>query len=160
MNLVINSAVFEDYDTLNVIVKEGQDEHADALPNIFNKVRIVMPKSYFKELLEDSNTEILVARENEKVVGFAVMELKESPPFDSVVPRKYAYMSDFGVKGSHQKRGIGKDLFDACVNWSKNQGASSLELNVWEFNQKAISFYSKNGMKSISRKMTLLIDDR
>ncbi|MGX2962129.1 N-acetyltransferase family protein (plasmid) [Peribacillus sp. JNUCC 23] len=160
MNLIINSAVFEDYDTLNDIVKEGQDEHADALPYIFNKVDKVMPESYFKELLEDPNSEILVARANGGVVGFAVMELNESPPFDSMVPRKYAYMNDFGVKSSHQKRGIGKDLFDACVNWSKNKGASSLDLNVWEFNQKAIAFYNKNGMKSISRKMTLLIDDK
>lgn len=114
-----------------------------------------MPESYFQELLEDTDYEILVARENGEVVGFAVMQIKEAPPFESMTPRKYAYMNDFGVKNSNQRKGIGRVLFDECVKWSKTKGASSLDLNVWEFNQNAISFYESQGMKSVSQKMTL-----
>ena len=138
-----------------MIVKEGQDEHSEALPNIFKKVEQVMPESYFNDLLEDQNFEILVAIIRNEIAGFAVMELKESPHFESMTPRVYTYMHDFGVKQSYQREGIGSALFEACVEWSKNKGASSLDLNVWEFNQKAISFYETFDMKSVSRKMTL-----
>lgn len=54
-----------------------------------------------------------------------------------------------------QRQGVGKKLFEACMEWSKNKGASSLELNVWEFNEKAISFYESFQMKTVSRKMSL-----
>jgi len=155
MNIKIDTATFEDYYAVNLIVKEGQDEHSEALPHIFNKVDIVMSESYFRELLEGTKTEILIAKIKEEVVGFAVMELDESPSFDSLVPRKFAYMNDFGIKNSYQRNGIGKVLFEACLEWSKNKDATSLDLNVWDFNKKAISFYESFGMETISRKMTI-----
>jgi ribosomal protein S18 acetylase RimI-like enzyme len=155
MNISIDTARIYDHYAVNLIVKEGQDEHSEALPYIFNKVDQVMPESYFRELLEDPKSEILIAKINEEVVGFAVMELNESPPFDSMIPRKFAYMNDFGIKSSYQRKGIGKILFEACLEWSKNKDATSLDLNVWEFNKKAIAFYESFGMETISRKMTL-----
>lgn len=155
MNISIEPASIDDHYAVNLIVGEGQEEHAEALPHIFNKVDHVMPECYFRELLEDPKSEILIAKINEEVVGFAVMELNESPPFDSLIPRKFAYMNDFGIKSSYQKNGIGKILFEACVEWSKNNNAASLDLNVWEFNKKAIAFYERFGMESASRKMTL-----
>lgn len=155
MNTSIEPASIEDHNAVNLIVDEGQDEHAEALPHIFNKVDHVMPESYFRELLKDPKSEILIAKINKEVVGFAVMELNESPPFDSLIPRKFAYMNDFGIKSSYQRNGIGKILFEACVEWAKNNNAASLDLNVWEFNKKAIAFYERFGIESASRKMTL-----
>ncbi|WP_087974864.1 GNAT family N-acetyltransferase [Oceanobacillus rekensis] len=155
MNISIETARIGDHYAVNLIVKEGQDEHSEALPHIFNKVDQVMPESYFGELLEDPKSEILIAKINEEVVGFAVMELKESPPFDSMKPRKFAYMNDFGIKSSYQRKGMGKMLFEYCLEWSKNKDATSLDLNVWEFNKKAISLYESFRMNTISRKMTL-----
>lgn len=155
MCTIIKLATIEDYYSVNLIVKEGQDEHSEALPHIFKKTDQVMPENYFHELLEDSKSDILIAKIGDEVVGFAVMELKEAPPFDSMAPRKFAYMSDFGINSTYQRKGIGKSLFEACLEWSKNKDVTSLELNVWEFNQKAISFYENFGMETISRKMTL-----
>ncbi|MFC3041462.1 GNAT family N-acetyltransferase [Virgibacillus xinjiangensis] len=155
MNISIGLARIGDHYAVNLIVKEGQDEHSVALPHIFNKVDQVMPVNYFRELLEDPKSEILIAKINEEIVGFAVMELNESPPFGSMTPRKFAYMSDFGIKKSYQRKGIGKILFEACLEWSKHKDAASLDLNVWEFNKKAIAFYENFGMETASRKMTL-----
>lgn len=149
------SADISDFNAVNSIVKEGQDEHSEALPHVFKKVHEVMPEAYFLELLEDLNCEILVAKIDKEVVGFAVMELSESPSFESMIPRNYAYMNDFGVKSSYHREGIGTVLFKACMEWSKNKGVTSLELNVWQFNQKAISFYERLGMNTVSRKMSL-----
>lgn len=155
MTINIMSAKIEDFNTINSIVKEGQDEHSEALPHIFQKAEQVMPENYFQDLLENPDCEILVAKLKGNVVGFAVMELKESPSFESLTPRKYAYMNDFGVKNNYQREGIGGALFQECVDWSKINSAASLELNVWEFNHKAISFYESFGMSTVSRKMNL-----
>ncbi|RKJ52259.1 GNAT family N-acetyltransferase [Butyricicoccus sp. 1XD8-22] len=155
MTIKVLSATKDDYLEINTIVKEGHDEHADALPQIFKKIELVMPISYFYELIENPIYEILVAKNDENIVGFAVMEIKHSPSFESMVPRRFAYMNDFGVKGIHQRQGIGRVLFQACVDWSKAMGAASLELNVWEFNRKASTFYESFGMHTMSRHMAL-----
>lgn len=154
MKINIVSAKKEDFNAVNIIVKEGQDQHAEALPQIFNKVEQVMPESYFQELLAEPNCNILIAKDNQTIIGFAVVEIKKSPAFESMVERKYAYINDFGVKSEYKREGVGTALFNACVVWSKEKGAQSLELNVWEFNQQAISFYERFGMKTMSRKMT------
>ncbi|WP_251552100.1 GNAT family N-acetyltransferase [Neobacillus muris] len=155
MEVIIESANINDFHAINLIVKEGQDEHSDALPQIFQKVDQVMPETYFRELLDDAECEILLAKVNEQVAGFAIIELNESLPFDSLTPRRFAYINDFGVKSSSQRNGIGKALYKACVNWAKRKDAASIELNVWEFNNKALAFYESLGMKTISRTMTL-----
>ncbi|VDG98000.1 ribosomal-protein-alanine acetyltransferase [Lysinibacillus sphaericus] len=155
MEINLELANIDDLSNINLIVKEGHDEHSEALPDIFTKVDQVMPESYFRELLQDPNADILVAKIDKEVVGYAVMELSKSPPFQFMSPRTFAYMNDFGVKNSFQRLGIGSMLFEACVEWSKNKEASSLELNVWEFNKKAMDFYKSHAMENLSRKMSL-----
>jgi ribosomal protein S18 acetylase RimI-like enzyme len=39
-------------------------------------------------------------------------------------------------------------------DWALTKGASSIELNVYEFNETAISFYEKLGYQTLSRKMS------
>jgi hypothetical protein len=102
--VVTMTASIDHYENINEIVKEGQDEHAEALPTIFAKVDVVMPIDYYQQLLNDKNSEVLVAKLNGQIVGFAVLEIKEAPPFAFLVSRKYAYISDFGVKKSISKQ--------------------------------------------------------
>lgn len=155
MDIKIDFATIADFDSINSIVKEGHDQHFRALPHIFRKVEQVMPYDYFHSLLSDSTSEILVARQADEVVSFAVLEIIEAPPFNSLTPRKFAYINDFGVASKYNRMGIGKKTFDACIDWAKSKGANALELNVWEFNKGAISFYESLGMQSVSRKMAI-----
>ena len=70
-------------------------------------------------------------------------------------PLMREYFDDFCVKSSHQKNGIGRFLFQYIVDYSKTEGASSLQLVVWEFNKDAIKFYETLGMSTRNRRMEL-----
>lgn len=155
LKINIYSATNEDYFALNTLVKEGHEEHVIEEPTVFKSVESVMPKSYFKELLKDNDSNIFIAKNSESIIGFAVISIESSPSFPSLVQRKYAYIHDFGVKKEIQKHGIGKLLFESCKEWAKARGALSIELNVWDFNTNAIEFYKHLGMESISRKMKI-----
>ena len=155
MEILIECAMVNDFEEINSIVKEGHDEHSHNLPHIFRQVDVVMPSEYFQSLLTDPSSEILVARQAEEIVSFAVLEITDAPPFNSLTPRKFAYINDFGVASRHNRKGIGKKMFNACQEWAKIKGATTLELNVWEFNKGAISFYESLGMETVSRKMSL-----
>jgi ribosomal protein S18 acetylase RimI-like enzyme len=43
---------------------------------------------------------------------------------------------------------------DKMQEWAIARGATSLELNVYEFNETAISFYERLGYQTLSRKMS------
>ncbi|GAB0168047.1 GNAT family N-acetyltransferase [Lysinibacillus sp. CTST325] len=157
MTIEVFIATEEDYFAVNEIVKEGHEEHVLEEPTIFKSVESVMPESYYKELIGSEESDILIAKEDEIVLGFSVISVEAAPPFESLVQRKYAYIHDFGVKANLQRKGIGKILFNACITWAKEKEVDSVELNVWEFNKKAIDFYQHFEMKSVSRKMKLNI---
>lgn len=155
--VTICSATLENYQAINTLVKEGHDEHVAEVPTVFKSVASVMPEAYYKELLESSNSMVFIAKNNEVVIGFAVISIESTPSFDSLVQRQYAYIHDFGVKKDVQKQGVGKLLFTACVTWAQTMNVTSIKLNVWEFNTNAIDFYKHLGMESISRKMAIQI---
>ncbi|QSB08494.1 GNAT family N-acetyltransferase [Lysinibacillus fusiformis] len=157
MIITICTAKNEDYIAINDLVREGHEDHVMKEPTVFKNVESVMPNMYFKELLEDQNSEIFIAKHSDLIIGFAVVCIECAPPFHSLIERKYAYIHDFGVKKEIQKQGVGKRLFDRCKEWAIAKGAISIELNVWEFNTNAIEFYEHLGMESISRKMKMNI---
>ncbi|OQA95517.1 MAG: Acetyltransferase (GNAT) family protein [Chloroflexi bacterium ADurb.Bin222] len=45
-------------------------------------------------------------------------------------------------------------LMGTVYEWALTKGASSIELNVYEFNKAAIAFYEKLGYETLSRKMS------
>ncbi|WP_238600668.1 GNAT family N-acetyltransferase [Metasolibacillus meyeri] len=96
--LTICTATLKDYLAVNNLVKEGHEEHVREMPAVFKSVSSVMPEDYYRELLESSNSTIFIAKNQEEVIGFAVVSIESAPSFDSLVQRRYAYIHDFGVK--------------------------------------------------------------
>lgn len=69
-------------------------------------------------------------------IGVAQTELQES---DSVEIERIYVLQEY--QGQH----VGKMLYERALELAKMQGKTSLWLGVWEFNQKAIKFYEKQG---------------
>ncbi|WP_341321607.1 GNAT family N-acetyltransferase [Solibacillus sp. FSL H8-0523] len=150
----IIEATEKDYLEVNRLVRQGHEDHVAGDASVFKQVNCVMPKEYYMELLEQENSKVFIVKA-ERIIGFAVITIECASKFASLIQRKFAYIHDFGVDRSVKRQGIGSLLFEACVNWAKEQNVESVELNVWEFNEEAIAFYEKYNMKTISRKMRL-----
>lgn len=157
MVIKIEEAKGQHYIEVNRLVRQGHDDHVKGDNTVFREVESVMPEEYYSELLEHEQSTVLIAREENKIIGFAVISIEASPDFPSLVHRKFAYIHDFGVDQSEKRKGIGSLLFEACLKWAKEMNVNEVELNVWEFNEEAIAFYKKHSMKTISRKMRLAI---
>jgi GNAT superfamily N-acetyltransferase len=54
------------------------------------------------------------------------------------------YLEDFYVKKDSRKQGIGQALFDACVQYAKENNYERITWQVLEWNQLAIDFYNRN----------------
>lgn len=153
--MVIREAVEQDYEAVNRMMRESQEEHAKALPHIFALVDNVVDPSWYASYMRNEKKRIFLAERPPHIVGYAMVEMKEAPKYDAFVPRRYALVNEIGVARHCQRQGIGTRLFRACAAWAASQGASSVELTVWEFNEKALRFYESLGMRTLNRTMSL-----
>ncbi len=64
---------------------------------------------------------------------------------------------DFCIAEKYQGKGLGKELFKKLEELAKDNGFTSIELDVWEFNKNAKVFYEKMGMDCNRLRMRKLL---
>ena len=86
----------------------------------------------------------MAADENDALLGYAICIVKSN---QNPAQRAYTtlYLDDLNVDAAARRLGVGSALLDACRAYGKEMGCYNLTLNVWAFNEGAISFYEKNG---------------
>jgi len=155
MEISVRKATAEDYNSLCELFNEIDALHRDNLPHIFQKPNgAAREKDYYLGLIADEHVALLVAEAGENLVGFVHAIVRDTPAMPVFVPRHYAIVDGIVVKSGFQKHGIGKVLMDKMQEWAVARGAASIELNVYEFNETAISFYERLGYHTVSRKMS------
>lgn len=104
-----------------------------------------------KSELENVNSSYIVAKENNKVIGFAgIIDLLDDAEITNIV-----------IKKSERKKGIGSLLLEKLIEMAKELNKSSISLEVNENNIPAKSLYEKYGFKvvGIRKKYYLGKDD-
>jgi len=155
MEISVRKATADDYNSLCKLFDEIDALHRDHLPHLFQKPGgVAREQDYYLGLIADENVALLVAEADEKLVGFGHTIVRDTPVFPVFVPRRYAIVEGIVVKSGFQNHGIGRILMDKMQEWATTKGATSIELNVYEFNETAISFYERLGYQTLSRKMS------
>jgi GNAT superfamily N-acetyltransferase len=62
-------------------------------------------------------------------------------------------VDSFGIHADRRRQGIGRGLLEYAQSWAKHQGATRLQLTVWEFNADAVAFYESLGYETYSRNL-------
>ena len=155
MEISVRKATSEDYNSLCELFGEIDALHRDNLPHIFQKPSsAAREQDYYLGLVADENVALFVSEVGEKLVGFVHAIVRDTLDFPVFVPRRYAIVDSIVVKSGFQNHGTGKILMDKMQEWAIARGATSIELNVYEFNETAISFYERLGYQTLSRKMS------
>jgi GNAT superfamily N-acetyltransferase len=155
MKLSIREAVASDHDDLCALFDEGDALHRENLPWIFQKPRgAVRERDHVLGLITDEAVGFFVAEVRDRLVGLICTVIRESSEIPIFVRRRYAVVDDVVIKREFRRTGIGRALMEKAHEWALAEGAGSIELNVWEFNQEAIEFYKTLGYETASRKMS------
>jgi ribosomal protein S18 acetylase RimI-like enzyme len=155
METIIRKATADDYNSLCELFDEVDALHRDHLPHIFQVPSgVAREHDYYSGLIADENVALLVAEVGAKPVGFVHAIVRDSPAMPFFVPRRYVIVEGIGLKSGFRNHGIGRNLMNEVQEWAIAKGATSVELNVYEFNRSAISFYERLGYQSLSRKMS------
>lgn len=157
MDFNIRQATAKDYYEISNLVSEVFNLHLKNRPDVYSEVDNPFQRERFEELLNDDNSKLFVVEDVDsgELVAYSIVQIMTSRNISILKPSKFAYIDDFCVKSTYRNNGIGKVLFNYTVDYAKKEGASSLQLIVWEFNESAIKFYEALGMSTRNRRMEL-----
>jgi ribosomal protein S18 acetylase RimI-like enzyme len=156
--LVIRPATRADFDQVGQIFTQELAFHTRLLPDMFNLADPIMTHEWYDDQLTGPDQALFVA-ELEEIVGVLQVEIRTNPADPIFKTRRYAYVVDLVVAEGLQGRRIGRLLMDRAREWATEQGASEIELQVWELNTRAIRFYDKLGYETRRRTMRLALKD-
>jgi RimJ/RimL family protein N-acetyltransferase len=98
-------------------------------------------RRYLRTIARYPHAAVFVAEEGERIVGRLSLARDPNPAS--------AHVADLGlmVAASHRRRGIGRGLLEAAVQWARESGVRKLELHVLPHNKAAIALYEGFGFR-------------
>ena len=145
----IREVKVEDIEQIIVILEQISEMHYKNRPDIFKKKSKDEIKKNIIEMINDENRKVIVATdETLKIYGLVIYNIKEVKEHINLSDSKVLWIEELGVDESYRKNGIGKMLMEKFEEDAKMLDCKRIELNCWDFNNNAISFYERFGMKT------------
>lgn len=160
MNIVIRNATPDDYLIIESLYSDDNRYHAQILPHMFNVISPIIDVDWFENTLNDSEKKLFIAFHQETAVGLLLLVKSKTPDEDFLKPREYVYIEDVVVSELYRSKGIGKKLMSKAADWTSENNISTIELDVWNANKGAISFYESLGYDLFRRRMKFEISDK
>ena len=129
------------------LLKQVGEVHHVIRPDLFRAGAQKYNEADLAALLKDPTRPILVAVEEDQVLGYAfcILQVTENDPV--LMDKKVLYIDDLCVDENCRGRHVGKALYDQVLEFARELGCGSVTLNVWCGNDSAMAFYEKRGLK-------------
>lgn len=143
----------KDVDRMLELLKQVNLVHHEGRPDLF-KVNTKYSKEQLKNIINDVNTPILVATNQDDVLmGYAFCIFKQHKNDSILTDIKTLYIDELCVDENSRGQHIGKNLYNAVVSFAKDNNCYNLTLNVWNCNPNAMKFYEACGL--VPQKITM-----
>ena len=106
----------------------------------------------YENYIEDSNKLLIVAEENDEIVGYLYGIIK---PIDDTYKYIVAKLDALYIDNNYRNKGIATSLINHFKKWAVSKNANKIEVNVWSNNIKAKRLYEKNNFKTTSETLTI-----
>ena len=140
---MIRKAIHNDIPAIAELYREQFREMAKLIPNFIKEGD--QSVEFLEKTISDDVSDILVYENDGTVVGFILLQAKEKPDFDFMIPGKYCYIMDIIVTESHRNKGFATALMNSAKDWAKEQDCNFVNLDVLSNNAGAITLYKKLG---------------
>lgn len=112
------------------------------VPNSSNQDKVF--EKYIKKAIINDSPNILVARDNDKMIGFITFDIEENNYIDTNI-KKFGEIIEIFVKKEYRKKGVGTKLIQKAEKFFINQEIKDVKIASSSFNDNASKFYDKNG---------------
>lgn len=101
--------------------------------------------SHFEDEIEEEDKFVLLAENDEGIVGYIVASLEDRPPiFEG---EKLGKIDELFVEEKHREEGIGNSLVERAVEWLKGKEIDLLKVRILQSNETADEFWDSRGFK-------------
>ena len=115
----------------------------------------VFIKEYLRPAMEAENSLVLVALDEEKVVGYSYSLINET---SNLADRaKYGCIHDLFITATHRMKGISDRIVSEIMKWFRLNDIHRVELDVLAQNQIASSFWRKQGFADFKHTLYRLL---
>ncbi len=154
----IRNALEKDIPSLNTLLHQVLDVHANGRPDIFKNGTTKYKDSQLSAILKNSATPIFVAVDaQDNVQGYAFCQYRFIKNDSILHDLKYMYIDDLCVNKTERGKGIGKQLYAYVQEEAKRNECQSIRLNVWALNQNALAFYEKMGLSPLKTTLEYIL---
>jgi GNAT superfamily N-acetyltransferase len=98
---------------------------------------------YATGMLQRKDTLCLVAEEDDKLVGYIIATKQRRPPIYHHT--RVAYLSDAYVQKDQRGKGILKQFMADLMAWSKREGVTAIDVQIFQNNETAKEIYRHLG---------------
>lgn len=145
----IRRAQEKDMDRINELLVQVCMVHHKGRPDLFqgNHNRKYTDEQ-LKDIIHDEGRPIFVATdERDNVLGYAFCIFRQYPNDNILTDIKTLYIDDLCVEETIRGQHIGRKLYEAVLEFAKENHCYNVTLNVWTCNEAAMKFYEKCGLK-------------
>ena len=157
MNLQIRQAVQSDIPAIQSLLLQVEKIHCDGRPDIFKDGGVKFTNEQLAQLLCDPTRPIFCAVNDGQVVGYVfciITEIKGDPMLRDA---KTLHLEDVCVDESCRGRRCRQLSHEYVKTYARENDFTRIDLDVWEFNDRAREFYEKHGFGVQKRRMDLVL---
>jgi GNAT superfamily N-acetyltransferase len=144
--ITIRKADAKDIPAIIVLWKELMDFHKK-LDSYFTRSAMGHKRfaDYLKKHIHSRNFRVLVATDEEQMVGYCLTKISKYPPVYK--KQKYADIFDLAVTKKYRGCGIGTMLIKSVLQWCAKRNISCFEVRYSTKNEMSSGFWSKMGFR-------------
>lgn len=140
MKFNISKAMLNEMPEINKMLTDLiQDERKNYDSNINENYKV---QEFYEKLIDDENKIILVARDNDIILGYVYGFIQDN---GNLFNNKIAKLDALFVKEQYRGNGIARSLIREFINWASEKEVAYVELSVCKDNINAISLYENEG---------------
>ncbi|WP_372365809.1 GNAT family N-acetyltransferase [Candidatus Uabimicrobium sp. HlEnr_7] len=157
MDIQIRKAKELDINAIALDMIETQNLHIEAFPNIYAPVEFSAILEHLTKQLSKNNIHAKVAISENEICGHILFEMRKVPKSLFTYERKYIYLMQIVVNNAYRKKGIGTLLMENMRAFARSQNIAKIELDVWNFNERARNFFTEQGFSDFGYRMNYQI---
>lgn len=137
----------KDIERMHELLTQVNLVHHKGRPDLFKCGRKYTDEQ-LKEILKDKKRPIFAAvDENDCLLGYAFCIFQQHLNDNILTDIKTLYIDDLCVDETKRGLHIGSTLYNAVLDFAREQGCYNVTLNVWSCNESAMKFYENCGLR-------------
>lgn len=144
----IRMAEEKDIPRIHELLSQVAMVHHRGRPDLFKCGQRKYTDDQLRDILRDPKRPIFAAAdEDDRLLGYAFCIFQQHTDDNILTDIKTLYIDDLCVDETLRGRHVGSAIYEAVLDFAREQGCYNVTLNVWSCNESAMKFYQKCGLK-------------